>query len=152
MKNLLQKMALAIGFLLIMSCDKDQKLIGEIEGEYKIESVVNYSNGKGVAVSFIVGRIYFQDCKMKDGFGGNCDGWYEFEGKPKVTLQYNVEKRGSRKVVRIYNLSNLNEPQIMGEFEFKMDGNDLILDGIEQSGSANGVVSTYYSDVRLSKL
>jgi hypothetical protein len=152
MKNLLQRMALAIGCLLIMSCDKDQKLIGEIEGEYKIESLINYSNGKGNAVSFTEGRIYFEDCKMKDEFGGMCSSWYQFDGKPKVTLQYQVEKRGSKKVVQIINLSSLNEPIIMGDFEFKMDGNDLILDGLEQSGSANGVVSTYYSDVKLSRL
>ena len=152
MKKLIKGIALIIFCIVSSSCNKDQKLVSEIEGEYKIESVVNYSNGKGNAVSFTEGRIYFEDCKMKDEFGGMCSGWYQFDGKPKVTLQYQVEKRGSKKVVQIINLSSLNEPIIMGYFEFKMDGNDFILDGLEQSGSANGVVSTYYSDVKLSRL
>ena len=139
------------GLLLVSACNKDQKLIADIEGEYKIESVINYRDGAATPVIFSGGRIFFQDCKMKDGVGGNCDGWFEFEGKTRVTFQYYTEKQGGKKIVHIKNLSSLDEPRIMGDFEFRSEGNFMILDGIEESGGANGVITTSYSDVKLSK-
>ncbi len=150
MKKYLKKLGIVVFCAVIFSCNKDQKLVSEIEGEYKLESIINYKNGEGTAVSFTRGRIFFQNCNMKD-VGGNCNGWYELEGKTKVTFEYHVEKRKEAKIINITNLSSLSEPQIIGYFEFKSEGNYLILDGLEQSGSANGVVSTWYSDIRLSK-
>jgi hypothetical protein len=142
---------LITGLFLFSACNKDQKLIADIEGEYKIESVINYKNGEGTPVIFSGGRIFFQDCKMKDGVGGNCDGWFEFDGKPRVNFQYHTQKQEGKKVINITNLSSLDEPKVMGFFEFRSDGNSMILDGIEQSGAANGVTTTSYSDVKLSK-
>lgn len=133
------------------ACNKDQKLIGDIEGEYNIETVINYKNGEGTPAAFSSGRIFFQDCKMKDGVGGNCDGWYEFAGKPRVDFQYYTEKQGGKKIVHIRNLSSWNEPKITGDFEFRSEGNAMILDGIEETGGADGVTTTSYSDIKLSK-
>lgn len=147
----MKKIILVFICTIILSCNKDQKLISEIEGEYKVESIISFKNGEGTAVSFTGGRIFFQDCKMKDEAGGNCNGWYEFEGMPKVTFQYNTEKRKDSKVIHIYNLSSFTEPEIIGDFEFKSEGNKMILDGIEQSGGANGVDVTWYSDIKLTK-
>jgi hypothetical protein len=139
------------GLFMLSACNKDQKLIADIEGEYKIESVINYRNGEGTPVIFSGGRIFFQDCTMKDGVGGNCEGWYEFEGSTKVAFQYNTRKEKGFNLIAITNLSSAGTPAILGSFKFKKDGGDLILDGIEQSGGADGVINTWYSDIRLSK-
>jgi hypothetical protein len=143
---------LITGLFMLSACNKDQQLIADIEGEYKIESVINYRNGEGTPVIFTSGRIFFQDCKMKDGVGGNCEGWFEFEGKPKVTFQYHTKRWDGEKAVFIYNLNSLEEPIIMGDFEFTRDGDSMILNGIEQSGGSNGVTNTWYSNIRLSKM
>lgn len=139
------------GLFILSSCNKDQKLIAEIEGEYKIESVINFYNDQGTPAVFTTGRIFFENCTMKDGTGGNCNGWFEFDGNTKVAFQYYTSKEKGYNSVSIRNLSSVSTPTIMGSFKFKKEGNILILDGIEESGGANGVINTWYSDIRLSK-
>ncbi|NEU08486.1 hypothetical protein GZH53_09215 [Flavihumibacter sp. R14] len=151
MKKSFQNFAILLFLMFMISCDKDQKLIAEIEGEYEVETIINFQNGQGIPATFSAGRIYFEDCKMKDGTAGNCNGWYEFEGKSRVTFQYNTRKEGDDKVIAITNLSNFTEPKIMGSFKFEIDGNNLILNGIEESGGADGSTVKWYSDIRLSK-
>jgi hypothetical protein len=139
------------GLFMLSACNKDQKLIADIEGEYKIESLMNYRNGEGTPAIFTGGRIFFSDCTMKDGIGGNCEGWYEFEGGTKVTFQYNTRKEKGFNLIAITNLSSSASPSIIGSFKFEKDGNDVILNGIEESGGADGTTTRWYSDIRLSK-
>ena len=151
MKKLFRNFACLLFLILIISCDKDQKLIGEIEGEYEVETIINFQNGQATPATFSAGRIYFEDCKMKDGTGGNCNGWYEFEGNTRVTFQYNTRKESGDKVIAIANLSSFAEPKILGSFKFKIDGNNLLLDGIEETGGVDGSIVKWYSDIILSK-
>ena len=151
MKKLLKNIAALLCLTLMISCDKDQKLVAEIEGEYKIETLVNFLDGQGTPATFSGGRIYFEDCKMKDGTAGNCNGWYEFEGNPRVTFQYNTQKEGGDKIIAITNLSSFTEPKIMGSFKFEISGNSVLLNGIEETGGADGSTVKWYSDVKLSK-
>ena len=147
----MKKLITAAFLTIILSCNKDQKLISEIAGEYKIESVTNYKNGQGTSVSFTKATIFFADCTMKDGVGSSCTGWYQFDEMPKVTFQYRTESERDFKEVSILNVSNYKAPIIMGYFEFEHKNSFLLLNGIENSGSANGVITTTYSDIKLYK-
>jgi hypothetical protein len=135
----------------LTGCNKDQKLIAEVEGEYKIESVIDFYNNQSTPAVFTTGRIFFQNCAMKDGTGGNCDGWFEFDGKTKVTFQYNTSKEKGYNSISIRNLNNSGQPSINGTFKFTKEGNTLILNGIAESGGSDGVTNTWYSNIRLSK-
>ncbi|HEY0056839.1 MAG TPA: hypothetical protein VGB63_15920 [Pedobacter sp.] len=150
MKQLFQ-LILAICCIVGYSCskDKDQKLISEVAGEYKIESIVNYNDGQATTLTFIAGTIYFQDCTMKDGVGGNCTGWYEINGLPQVTFQYTTRKNDGAKILNITNPSSFKEPFILGLYKFEDKGGFTLLNGVQ--GTSNGVSFSDYSDIKLSK-
>jgi hypothetical protein len=144
---------LVICCIAIFSCKKDQnqKLVSEIAGEYNIESFTKYRNGQATPVNFTKATINFESCTLKDGIGGNCTGWYKFDDNPKVTFNYKPSKDYGFKDVYILGLSSFKEPELRGDFKFVQENGFLLLNGIENSGSVNGVVTTSYSDLKLIK-
>jgi len=151
MKNYFTLFAATIS-LLIISCNKDQKLISEIAGEYTIQSIINYNKGEEIPVNFQTGKIFFENCEMKDEGGGSCTGWFEFDGLQKVTFQYYTRKEQGAKTIKITNPNSFKEPIILGYYEFKKEGNLLIFSGKKGSeGSSNGVSFSEYSDIKLIK-
>ena len=144
------KLTLIVFCTITASCNKDQQLIAKIAGEYKIESIINYKDGQGTPAVFTSGKIYFEDCAMKDGVGGTCAGWYEFDNKPRVTFQYHTIRDKSNKLINITGLSSLTEPNLSSYYEFEAEGNKLILTGEERPGSAP--FPTTSINIQLSKL
>lgn len=140
---------IAVFAMLFISCNKDQKLISEVAGEYEIDKIINYSDGKSYEVEISSGTIFFQNCEMKDGIGSNCTGWYEIDGRAKVNFQYRTEKEDTRKIIRITNPTSFVEPFIIGYYLFEKKGSTLILSGIK--GDTNGVSFSEYSDMEFSE-
>lgn len=148
----ISKLLIVICCIISFSCNKDQKLVSEIAGEYRIESITNYNKGQSSAVNITAGTIFFQDCTMKDGVGGNCTGWYELNGMARVNFQYYTRKENGTKTITITNPIPLIEPVIIGYYEFGKNGGFMLLNGIEGSiDAANGVSYSDYSDIKLSK-
>lgn len=148
----ISKLLIVICCIISLSCNKDQKLVSEIAGEYRIESIINYNKGQSSTVNITGGTIFFQDCTMKDGVGGNCTGWYEVNGKARVSFQYSTRKENGAKTIRISSPSNFIEPVIIGYYKFDKEGGFTVLNGVEGSADAyNGVSYSNYSDIKLSK-
>ncbi len=151
MKNII-KLVFVICCIASFSCNKDQKLVSEIAGEYRIESITNYNKGQSSTVNITGGTIFFQDCIMKEGMGGNCTGWYELNGMARVSFQYVVRAENGGKTIRITNPMPVIEPIIIGYYKFDKEGGLTVLNGIEGSSeAANGVSYSDYSDIKLSK-
>ncbi|SKB41400.1 hypothetical protein [Daejeonella lutea] len=151
MKNI-NKLFILVCCLAGLGCDKDQKLVSEIAGEYKVESIINYDNGQSTNLTITAGTIFFDDCTMKDGVGGNCTGWYDVNGSGRVNFQYYTRKEGGSKTIRISNPMPVKEPQIIGYYKFDKDASFTLLNGIEGStDAANGVSYSDYSVIKLSK-
>ncbi len=136
-------------FMVFSSCNKDQKLISKVADEYNIDMITNYDDGKSTTVNISSGTIFFDNCTMKDGLGGNCTGWYEIDGKARVNFQYFTRKEKSKNMIRISNPTSFDFPTIIGYYQFEKKGQNLILSGVE--GDANGVSFSDYSDMKFSK-
>lgn len=148
----ISKLLIVICCIISFSCNKDQKLVSEIAGEYRIESITNYNKGQSSTVNITGGTIFFQDCTMKDGVGGNCTGWYEVNGLARVSFQYFTRKEKGAKTIRISSPSRFIEPVIIGYYEFDKEGGFMLLNGVEGPPEANsGVSYSDYSDIKLSK-
>lgn len=144
---------LAFFCMILLSCDKDQKLISEVAGEYKIEEIINYNAaGQPTKVNLTSGKIVFDSCVMDDAKGGNCTGYYEINGKPRVSFQYYTRKERGSRTIKITNPASFDFPTILGYYEFEKNGNVLLLNGVKGSSDAtNGVSFANYSDMRFSK-
>lgn len=138
-----------LGVIILTSCNKDQKLIAEIAGEYQIDQITNYNKGKSVEVNLSSGIIYFDNCNMKDEIGSNCTGWYQIDNKQKVNFQYYTRKDKGKKFITISNPSSFEEPTIIGYYEFEKQGKNLIFKGVP--GDTNGVSYSEYSDIKFSE-
>ncbi len=144
---------LAFFCMILLSCDKDQKLISEVAGEYKIEEIINYNAvDQPTKVNLTSGKIVFDGCVMDDVLGGNCTGFYEINGKLRVTIQYFTRKERGSRTIRISNAASSDFPAILGYYEFEKKGNVLLLNGVKGSSDTyNGVSFSNYSDMRFSK-
>ena len=113
MKNLLQKMALAIGCLLIMSCNKDQILVNKIEGTYKIEKVIYIINTRDSVVNMQNSSMNFDQCNLKKQSGSQvCSGFYQIEGQDRINFNYKPENFGGREEMVI----NINDSRLKAAF------------------------------------
>ena len=128
MKNLLQKMALAISCLLIMSCDKEQVLVNKIEGTYKIEKLVFLTSKGDSVVNLPNSTMFFDDCKLKDQTAQQCSGYYEIAGQNRMSFEYLPRKEERKEVMNINSFDFDANPYFGGSYIIDdLTDNGLIL-------------------------
>lgn len=91
---------LALVSVVIWSCSKDQKVVKELEGDWKVTSQT--VNGTAVPDSVFAGMTYtFTKCKVKKG---DCDGTLSVPDPTKGTFAqpftYNIKDKGE--TINIY--------------------------------------------------
>jgi hypothetical protein len=115
-KNKLETLFCIIIVSAIISCSKEQALINKIEGIYKIEKVAYMvSSGDSVA-TFSNSTMFFSECKLKDQTAQQCAGYFEVEGKSRMTFDYLPDRSSGKEVMNINSFDFDSKPYFGGSY------------------------------------
>ena len=111
---------LALVSVVLWSCSKDQKVVKELEGDWKVSAQT--VNGVAVPDSEFVGITYtFTKCKVKKG---DCDGTLSVPDPTKGTFTqsftYNIQEKGEKININ-YAILGLPATTITGTIEEHSD-------------------------------
>lgn len=112
--------------IIFFSCSKDQKVVKQLEGTWKVTSIKE--NGQAQPDSLYSGDSYtFEKCKVKKG---PCDGTWTTDGKA-VPFTYSISDKGTKftMTMNIFGVSESETGDIVehsdSKFVFKSnDGGD----------------------------
>jgi hypothetical protein len=113
----------AITMLVIAACSKDQKVVKELEGTWKVTAVKE----DGVAQpdsTFNTQTYSFEKCKVKKG---PCNGTMTDEGKA-LPFTYSISEKGTRITMTVFGISEVGEILEHSESKFvfrSMDGSPV---------------------------
>jgi hypothetical protein len=97
-KNLFSAFALFMAMFIVVSCNKDQAVVKQLDGEWKITGMKE--NGTAVPTADLPGMTYkFETCKVSKG---DCDGSVA-EGAFSLNFKYNISDKGE-KITMKYNI------------------------------------------------
>lgn len=112
-------LALAI---VIISCSKNQKVVNQLEGTWKVTSVKE----NGVAQpdsTYKNSRYTFEKCKVKKGA---CPGTLTEDGK-SIGFTYDISDKGKKMTITVFGVSETSDILEHSKSKFvwrSMDGND----------------------------
>lgn len=122
---------LAASAIIIVSCSKNQKAVNQLEGSWKVTSVIK--NGTAQPDSTYNGMVYkFEKCKVKKGA---CDGTMTEDGK-SIPFTYDITEKGTRMTITVYGIAETSEIVEHSKTKFKwktVDGSDTIETTIEKN-------------------
>jgi len=101
-KSLLLILPLAV--MLIVSCNKDQKVVNDLEGSWKVTSEIE--NGVALPDSAYNTTVYqFEKCKVKNGA---CPGTVTEDGKA-FSFTYAIQDKGETMIITMLGISSTSE-------------------------------------------
>lgn len=90
-------LTLVLGMLVLASCDKNQKAVNQLEGEWKVTSQTITAFGFTTTEAPEDNIIYtFNKCDNDDG---NCTGTLQFNSDPAQKFSYSAEDEGESLVL-----------------------------------------------------
>ncbi|HEY1023619.1 MAG TPA: hypothetical protein VGE26_00535 [Sphingobacteriaceae bacterium] len=104
-------------FTLLLGCKKDQALINDISGDYKIEQIVSIDNGQETVAVPQNGIISFIKCQIRNKDSQNCDGYYQVGPGNRITFTYLPEKKANNEELFISIGDMSVDPYLGGAFE-----------------------------------
>ena len=109
--------------LIIAACSKDQKVVKQLEGTWKVTSAKH--NGVAEPDSVYSGTRYtFESCKVKKG---DCAGTVSEDGK-SFPFTYNISEKGTKMTVTMLGVSSTSDilEHSKSKFVWKTtDGSDV---------------------------
>jgi major membrane immunogen (membrane-anchored lipoprotein) len=126
----LKLLLLPMALLLLVACNKDQKVVNQLEGKWKVTG--SSENGVAMPDSTFSNSYYeFEKCKIKDGA---CPGTYTEDGKA-LAFTYDIKDDGKKMVVTILGIADESEILENSKTKFKWrstDGPDVTETTIEK--------------------
>lgn len=123
-------LAIPAAMLLIVACSKDQKVVNQLEGKWKVTAETE--NGTAVPDSLFANSTYeFEKCKVKNGA---CPGTYTEDGKA-TSFTYDIKDDGKTMVVSFFGIASSSEIIENSKTKFKWrstDGSDVTETTIEK--------------------
>ena len=82
------------------------------------DSVVTLSNS----------TMFFSECKLKDQTAQQCAGYYEIEGKSRMTFDYLPDRSGGKEAININSFDFDSKPYLGGSYKIEdREDNSLTL-------------------------
>lgn len=119
LRNKLNALLIMVVFSAIISCKKEQALINEIEGTYKIEKVIYMVSSGDSIVNFSNAIMFFDQCKLKDQTTQQCNGYYETEAQKRMTFDYLPRTEGGKEVMNINSFDFDAKPYFGGSYRIE---------------------------------
>ena len=89
---------------ILASCNKDQKLLNQVAGEWKIDKITFVRFSTGFADSVFTprtGAFRFENCQQKEDPTKECDGFYELDAQARVTIAYHTNSELNQIFIKI---------------------------------------------------
>jgi uncharacterized protein (TIGR03067 family) len=94
-KNLFSAIALFMAIFIVVSCNKDQTVVKQLDGEWKVTAMKE--NGTAYDAEDFEGMTYsFESCKVSKG---DCKGSVS-QGAFKLDFDYNISDKGEKMTIK----------------------------------------------------